>query len=120
MDTLIRDLRYGARFLACAPGFALAAIISLGLGIGGNTAIFSLLSALLLTPMPVADPARIVTIYTSDFSSTRYGASSYPDFLDFRQRGSTVADVTAYKPTPMSMNAGSDTEMAFVEAVSGN
>ena len=54
-----------------APGFALAAIVSLGLGIGANTAIFSLLDALLLTPMPVAQPDRIATIYTSDFSSTR-------------------------------------------------
>jgi putative ABC transport system permease protein len=120
VDALIRDLRYGARFMVRAPGFALAAIISLGLGIGGNTAIFSLLDALLLTPMPVAEPDRIVTIYTSDFSSTRYGASSYPDFQDFRQRGSAVAEVAAYRLTPVSMNAGSDTEMAFVEAVSGN
>jgi predicted permease len=120
METLIRDLRYGARFIARAPGFALAAVISLGLGIGGNTAIFSLLNALLLTPMPVAQPERIVTIYTSDFSSTRYGASSYPDFLDFRQRGSAVADVTAYRLTPVSMNAGSETELAFIEMVSGN
>jgi hypothetical protein len=64
--------------MARAPGFAIAAIVSLGLGIGANTAIFSLLDALLLTPMPVAQPDRIATIYTSDFSSTRYGASSYP------------------------------------------
>ena len=120
IDTLIRDLRYGARFLVRSPGFALAAIVSLGLGIGGNTAIFGLLDALLLTPMPVAQPERITAIYTSDFSSTRYGGSSYPDFQDFRQRGSAVADVTAYRLTPLSMNAGGDTEMAWVEAVSGN
>ncbi len=120
METLIRDLRYGARFLGRSPGFALAAIVSLGLGIGGNTAIFSLLSALLLTPMPVAEPERITAIYTSDFSSTQYGASSYPDFQDFRQRANAVADVTAYRLTPLSMNAGGDTEISWVEAVSGN
>src|SRR4030095_7567897 len=120
METFIRDMRYGARFMVRAPGFAFAAVVSLGLGIGANTAIFSLLDALLLTPMPVAQPERIVTIYTSDFSSTRYGASSYLDFLDFRQRGSAVADVTAYRLTPVSMNAGSETELAFVEMVSGN
>ena len=76
--------------------------------------------ALLLTPMPVAEPERITAIYTSDFSSTQYGASSYPDFQDFRQRANAVADVTAYRLTPLSMNAGGDTEMAWVEAVSGN
>ena len=120
MDNLFRDVRYGARFLVRSPGFALAAIVSLGLGIGGNTAIFSLLNALLLTPMPVADPARIVTIYTSDFSSTRYGSSSYPDFKDFGERANTVADVGAYRLTPVSMNATGETELAFIEAVSGN
>lgn len=120
MDSLIRDLRYGARFLIRAPGFALAAIVSLGLGIGGNTAIFSLLDALLLTPMPVAQPERITAIYTSDFSSTRYGASSYPDFQDFRQRAHAVTDVTAYRLTPLSMNAGGEPELSWVEAVSGN
>jgi len=120
VDNLIRDLRYGARFLVRSPGFALAAIVSLGLGIGGNTAIFSLLDALLLTPMPVSEPERLTAIYTSDFSSTQYGASSYPDYLDFRQRGTAVADVTAYRLTPLSMNAGGDTEMSWVEAVSGN
>jgi predicted permease len=120
METLIRDMRYGARFLARAPGFALAAIVALGLGIGGNTAIFSLLHALLLTPMPVAEPERIVAIYTSDFSSTQYGSSSYPDFKDFGERAKTVADVAAYRLTPVSMNATGESELAFVEAVSGN
>jgi len=84
METLIRDLKYGARFLVRSPGFALAAIVSLGLGIGGNTAIFTLVDALLLRPMPVAEPDRVVSIYTSDFSSTKYGGSSYPDFVDFQ------------------------------------
>jgi macrolide transport system ATP-binding/permease protein len=120
METLIRDIKYGARFMIRAPGFALAAIVSLGLGIGANTAIFSLLDALLLTPMPVAQPDRIAAIYTSDFSSTKYGSSSYPDFQDFRERGNAVTDIAAYRITPVSMNATGESEMAFIEAVSGN
>ena len=120
METLFRDLRYGARFLVRSPGFALAAIVSLGLGIGGNTAIFSLLNALLLRPMPVSQPERIAAIYTSDFSSTTYGSSSYPDFLDFRQRSSAVAEIAAYKPTPVSMSIDGEMDIAFIEAVSGN
>src|SRR5262245_12286281 len=102
METFIRDLRYGARFLVRAPGFALAAIVSLGLGIVGNTAIFSLVEALLLRPMPVAQPDRIVSIYTSDFSSTKYGGSSYPDYVDFRRLGAAVADLAAYQATTLS------------------
>src|SRR5262245_7436265 len=120
MDSLFRDLKYGARFLARSPGFALAAILSLGLGIGGNTAIFSLLNALLLRPMPVAEPERITAIYTSDFSSTTYGSSSYPDFLDFRQRGGAVSEIAAYRPTPVSMSIDGEMDIAFIEAVSGN
>ena len=119
METLLRDLKYGARFMARSPGFALAAILSLGLGIGANTAIFSLLDALLLTPMAVAEPDRVVAIYTSDFSSTRYGSSSYPDFQDFRQRAATVVDLAAYRPAPVSMNITGESEMTFVEGVSG-
>ena len=120
MDTLIRDLRYGARFLVRAPGFALAAIVSLGLGIGGNTAIYSLLDALLLRPMAVAEPEHIAAVYTSDFSSTQYGSSSYPDFQDFRERGRAVADIAAYRMTQAAMNVNGNMEMAFIEAVSGN
>src|SRR5262245_33471822 len=120
MDNLLRDLRYGARFLVRSPGFALAAIVSLGLGIGGITAIFRLLNALLLRPMPVSEPERIAAIYTSDFSSTTYGSSSYPDFLDFRQRSGAVTEIAAYRPTPVSMSIDSEMDIAFIEAVSGN
>src|SRR5262245_61814342 len=106
--------------MASRPGFTAAASLSLALGIGANTAIFSLLEAVLLRPMPVSHPEQIVSVYTSDFSSTTYGSSSYSDYLDFRQRGSGVMDIAAYRFSAVSMNAGSDTEMAFTETVSGN
>jgi len=119
MDTLLRDLRYGARLMVRSPGFATAAIVSLGLGIGANTAIFSLLDAVLLQPMAVSRPAEIVSIYTSDFSSTQYGSSSYPDYVDFK-KADVLAGLAAYQFTELSMNAGADTEMAFAETVSGS
>src|SRR5262249_43367564 len=83
-------------------------------------AIFSLVEALLLRPMPVAQPDRIVSIYTSDFSSTKYGGSSYPDYVDFRRLGAAVADLAAYQATTLSMNADGDTEITSGEAASGN
>jgi predicted permease len=120
MDDFLRDLRYGARFFMRAPGVALAAILSLGLGIGANTAIFSLLEALFLRPMPVAHPEQVVAIYTSDYSGTRYGSSSYLDFLDFREHAASLTDIAAYQVTPVLMDAVGSAEMAFAEAVSGS
>src|SRR5262245_17253278 len=117
---LARDVRYGLRTMVARPVFTAVAVLSLALGIGANTAIFSLLDAVLLRPMPVFQPEQVVSVFTSDFSSTTYGSSSYPDFLDFQQRGSGVADIAAYSFSQVSMNAGADTEMAFAEAVSGN
>lgn len=118
MESLLRDFRYGARLLVRNPGFALAAVVSLGLGIGANTAIFSLLDAILLRPLPVPRPHEIVAIYTSDFSSTQYGSSSYPDYVDFK-RADVLQGLAAFQMTQVSMKAGVDTEMAFAEMVSG-
>jgi putative ABC transport system permease protein len=117
---LVRDVRYGLRVMAAKPGFTTVAVLSLALGIGANTAVFSLLDAVLLRPRPVSHPEQIVSVYTSDFSSTTYGSSSYPDYLDFRQRGSGVMDIAAYRYAEVSMSAGTDTEIAFAETVSGN
>jgi putative ABC transport system permease protein len=120
LGDLSRDVRYAVRTTAARPGFTAVAVLSLAFGIGANTAISSLLDAVLLRPMPVSHPEQIVSVYTSDFSSTTYGSSSYPDYLDFLQRGSGVMDIAAYRFSQVSMNAGADTEMAFAETVSGN
>jgi predicted permease len=120
LGDLMRDVRHGLRTLTAGPGFTAVAVLSLTLGIGANTAIFSLLEAVLLRPMPVQHPEQIVSVYTSDFSSTTHGSSSYPDYLDFRQRGSDVIDIAASRFSQVSMKAGDDIEMAFAETVSGN
>ena len=119
MDTLRQDVRQAARLLVKHPGFTAVAVLSLALGIGANTAIFSLVNALLLRPMAVARPSEIVSVFTSDFSGPRYGASSYPDYLDFR-RVDALSGLAAWAPTPVALAAGSESQRMFAEAVSAN
>jgi predicted permease len=101
-------------------GFTAIVVFSLALGIGGNTAIFSIVNALLLRPPAVKDPNNLMAIYTSDMSGYQYGRSSYPDYLDFQERGKTLSGLVAYASTPLGVTLGDRTERALGEAVSGN
>jgi macrolide transport system ATP-binding/permease protein len=121
MQTVWQDLRYGARMLAKQPGFTLAAILTLALGIGVNTAFFSLINAVLLKPLPVAQPAELVALYTSDFSGPRYGASSYQDYLDWRERAEVLDGLLAHwRQTAFLTRGGERNEPVLVDIVSGN
>jgi predicted permease len=121
MQTLIQDLRYGARMLWKQPGFTLIVALTLSLGIGANGVIFSLVNALLLRPLPVEKPEELAAIYTSDFSSGDFGGSSYPDYVDFRDRNRGFASLAAYlPPQPLSLNIDGTNERMFCEIVSGN
>lgn len=91
-----QDLRYGARMLVKNSGFTLIAIIMLAAGIGANTAVFSVVNAVLLKPLPVAQPDEFVSLYTSDFSGPRYGASSFLDYVDLRDRADVLSGLIAY------------------------
>jgi predicted permease len=120
VEDLWQDLRYGARMLARQRGFTLAAGVTLALGVGANSVIFNLVNGLLLRPLPVEKPEQLAAVYTSDFSSTQYGASSYPDYVDFRDRNQVFSTMAAYMPTPFSLNIDGSNERAFGEIVSGN
>ena len=66
MSTFFQDLKFGARLLAKSPGFTIVAALSLALGIGANTTIFTLVNAVLLNPLPVEDPSQLVSVWTTD------------------------------------------------------
>jgi macrolide transport system ATP-binding/permease protein len=119
MQTLWQDLRYGARTLLKKPGFTLIAIITLGLGIGANTAIFSLVNTVMLRPLPVAAAERIVEV-TPLGKGQSIGAFSYPVYKDFRDKNEVFDGLVAYLPTPMSLSQKGVNERVWGYLASGN
>src|SRR5262245_21972046 len=104
-----RDLIHAVRLLRRNPLVTMTALLSLAIGIGANTTVFTVANALLFQPSPgVADPRRLVDIGTSR-SGAGFGAGSYPDYLDIRQRATTVDGVYAYSRFPQPMSAGAGT-----------
>src|SRR5512145_1352183 len=103
MQTLFQDLRYGARMLLKSPGFTLVAVITLGLGIGANTAIFSLVNTVTMRPLPVAQPERVVEV-TPLLKGVSMGAFSYPFYKDFRDENEVFDGMAAYYFAPMSLS----------------
>ena len=94
---MLHDLRDGFRSLRKNPAFTLVALVTLALGIGMTTAIFSVVDAVLLRPVPFADMDRLVIVWQTDRASgTTHEPASLPDFLDFRQRSRRVSDFAAF------------------------
>ncbi|MGQ0648583.1 MAG: ABC transporter permease [Gemmatimonadaceae bacterium] len=119
VDTFLRDIQYGFRSLRRSPGFTLAAVLTLAVGIGGNTTIFSLVNAILLRPPAhVRAPEQLVALFTSDYSGPPHGTSSYPDFEEFRKHTRVFAGVTAFSPRPIAVGEGEDLQRTGMELVS--
>jgi predicted permease len=120
MGDFLRDLQYGARMLWKSKGFTLIAVASLALGIGFNTTIFSAVDALVLRPKAGDHPESLVEIYMSDSSGYPYGASSYPDFREYRDRTDAFSDIASYQTTIARYQSDGASEYLMGEIVSGN
>src|SRR5215207_558982 len=122
MDSLIKDIRFGIRSLLKRPGFTVIALIALALGIGANTAIFSLVNAVVLQPLPYQDPDRLVWAWGNFRNIGSRGSVSPVDYLDYRSQNKTFEIFAASGTMPLFVNiSGSgEPERLSASAVTGN
>lgn len=119
METLLQDIRFGFRRLLKSPAFSVVAILSLALGIGANTAIFSLVNMVLFRPLPVTNPEQVVSVAALTGDGDMF-AHSYPNYKDFRDRNDVLSGLLAYRFSPMSLSRNGNNEKVWGYLVSGN
>ena len=127
LDKLLRDLRFGFRSMRQSPGFAVTAILTLALGMGANTAVFSVMNAVLLRSLPVADPQRLVYLRNSGppegSSISMYDGFSYPVYDALRRQSGGLSDVIAVAQLSVdkvNVRVGAQPEQTEADMVSGN
>ena len=119
MQTLLNDLRYGAKMLWKGKGITLVAVISLAVGIGANSAIFSLINSIFLRPRAVSRPEEIVELYVGE-GEQPYQMTSYPSYLELRDRNDVLSGLAAYSMQQFRLGDAGEVELIWGEAVSGN
>jgi predicted permease len=120
VEALLQDVRFGLRVLARNPGFTAVAVLTLGLGIGANTAIFSLVNAVLVASLPVRDPDRLVVIEAESADSETNYSFSYPMYADLRDRGTAFSAVAGFAGAQVNLSHAGSSEQAVGELVTGN
>jgi putative ABC transport system permease protein len=111
MNSFFRDLRYSARMLIKSPGFTVVAVLALTLGIGANTAIFSVVNSVLLRPLPYSEPGRLVQLWEASASSGRNEIpASYPNFADWRDQNHVFEQVVAYTDWTFNLTGAGEPE----------
>jgi predicted permease len=121
METLLQDIRYGLRMLRKSPAFTVVAVITLALGIGANTTIFSMVNSFLLRPLPVEDPGRITTLTEMQKDGTNNNVFPVPEYRDIRSQTDDVfSDLLGYQFGMDGLTANGKTDRILSNYVSGN
>ena len=122
MDHLIKDIRFGFRNLLRRPGFTAVAVITLALGIGANTAIFSVVNAVLLRPLPFKDPQQLVMAWNKGVEAAGGDRTplAYADLLDWRAQNRSFESIGAYQLTQLNYAGGDVPEQIRGASVSSN
>lgn len=117
LESFLQDLRYGFRTLIKTPGFAAVAILTLALGIGANTAIFSVVNAVVLNPLPYHDPDQLVVLFQK-YSEFPKGSISYPNFLDWQRMNKSFTAMAGYRNSGYSLYGQGEPERLHGEMIS--
>ena len=120
METLVQDIRYAVRGLRKAPGFTLVALLTLALGIGVNSSIFSVVNAILFRPLPVERPNELVDIYGRQSTSSEHGTHSYPNYLTYRTGTTTLSDLIGFSNFFAHLSIEGSSDLVIGELVSDN
>lgn len=120
METLWQDIRYGVRSLARTPAFSLVVVLTLALGIGASTAVFSVVNSFLLRPLPLPDPHELTVVAIGDEGNEEPHSLSYLDFLDYRKNADVFSDMAAYVFGFVGVSDGQRADRATVCYVSSN
>lgn len=121
MEVLWQDLRFGWRMLRRSPGFAIVAVLTLAIGIGANAAIFSVINAVILRPLPFPASQRIVWIWETDENrNVRRGVASQAEFLDWRERNRSFEELAAWRELFFTLTGNGEPEQNWGAQVSGN
>jgi putative ABC transport system permease protein len=120
VDTLRQDLAYAARALRKDSGFAGTAILTLALGIGATSAIFSVINAVLLQPLPFPDSASLVMVYANGEGDERHDSVSYPTFVDWRDQSRSFVAASAFANHNVTIDIGGQTELVSIKVVSAS
>lgn len=120
MRSLLQDVRFAVRLLGKNPGFTAAAVLSLSLGIAANTTIFSVVNAILLRPLPIEEPDRVITMAPTYPNDERFTSTSYLDFRDYERRQEAFSGVAIYRYMPFSLTGADKAEIVLGELVSGS
>ena len=120
MHDFVQDLRYAVRQMARKPGLTIFAVLSLALGIGANSSIFSLVNALLFRELPAERPQELVEVYSGKEGDMQYTTWSYPDYADVRKWNDVFSEFAVINLTVATWDDGRRTSLLFGEQVSGN